>query len=97
MTEEAEKVTIEDIRKIKEAQSNAVLVTAQAEKAVALARVAELETNNIILGIYNKYDLKVGVDNIMENGNIVRKEETPTAEETKDTVPPPPETEQETQ
>ena len=84
MTEKVEVVTKEEIQQIKDAKNKAVLVTAQAERAVALARVAELETNNIILSIYNKYGLKVGVDNIMENGQIAKAEtakaETPDAE-----------------
>lgn len=67
-----EKITIEEQQAVQNAKTHAAIAKLQAEKLVALAQIAELEVKNIILSIYNKYSLKVGIDNILETGNIVR-------------------------
>ena len=36
------------------------------------AKLAELEAKNYILTIYNKYNIKNGIDQIVENGKIIR-------------------------
>jgi hypothetical protein len=69
----SEKVTTEELTAVRDAKNKAVFATNTAEKSRALAQVAELEAQNLILSLYNKYGLKVGDDVIMENGDIVRK------------------------
>jgi len=73
MTEKkVEQVSPEDMQRIRDAKNNTVLATAKAETAVAMSTNAELQANNLILSIYNKYGLVLGTDQIMENGNIVK-------------------------
>lgn len=75
MAEKVQQITPEEIQSIRDAKNRAVLATAQAERAVAVSRVVELEANNLILSIYNKYGLVSGQDNIMESGQIIRQED----------------------
>lgn len=72
----SEKITTEELNAVRDAKNKAVFATNTAEKARALAQVAELEAQNFILSLYNKYSLKIGDDVIMENGDIVRKTES---------------------
>lgn len=68
-----ESLTIEELQAILRAKARAVQLTSMAEKALADARVAELEAQNIILLTYNKYQLnQFAGDSITENGLINR-------------------------
>lgn len=70
---EPEKLTPTEIMQIRDAKTNAVITSTVAEKAYAQAKVAQLEVQNIILGICNKYRLDVSSgDNITEDGTIIR-------------------------
>lgn len=73
-----ESLTVEELQNILRAKGRSVQLMTMAEKAVADARIAELEVQNIILLTYNKYQLNQFVgDSISENGLIhrVRKNE----------------------
>lgn len=71
--EKPESLTIEELQAILRAKARAVQLTSMAEKALADARVAELEAQNIILLTYNKYQLnQFAGDSITENGLINR-------------------------
>jgi len=68
-----EALTVEELQNILRSKAKAVQLTLVAEKAVAEARVAELEAQNLILLTYNKYQLNQQAgDNITENGLIHR-------------------------
>ncbi|SRR6266581_3665219 len=68
-----ESLTMEELQNILRAKSKAVQLTVVAEKALAEARIAELEAQNIILLTYNKYQLNQAIgDSISENGLINR-------------------------
>lgn len=70
---EPEALTVEELQNILRAKAKTVQLTLIAEKALAEARVAELETQNLILLTYNKYQLNQNAgDNITENGLIHR-------------------------
>jgi hypothetical protein len=66
------KITQEELTAVLTARAKLTTTKLEAEKFVAIARVADLETTNLVLNIYNKYGLKVGTDNIREDGTIVR-------------------------
>ncbi len=61
-------ITKDELHAIGNAKQKAVLTSCE-------ARLAESEAKNLILQIYNKYGLKVGEDQILETGKIVRKPE----------------------
>lgn len=68
-----ESLTVEELQNILRAKGRSVQLMTMAEKAVADARIAELEAQNIILLTYNKYQLNQSVgDSISENGLINR-------------------------
>lgn len=68
-----ETLTVEELQGILRAKARAVQLTGMAEKALADARIAELEAQNIILLTYNKYNLNQSIgDSISENGVINR-------------------------
>ena len=68
----------EELQKILQAKARVIQLTTVAEKAVAEARVAELEAQNLILRIYNFYQLNQSVgDTISENGLINRVRNNP--------------------
>ena len=68
-----ETLTPEELQNILRAKAKAVHLTTLAEKALAEARISELEAQNIILLTYNKYQLNQSVgDSISENGLINR-------------------------
>lgn len=68
-----ETLTVEELQNILRAKGKAVQLTGLAEKALADARIAELEAQNIILLTYNKYQLNQNAgDSITENGLIHR-------------------------
>lgn len=63
----------EELQNILRAKARVMQLTTMAEKSVAEARVAELEAQNLILRIYNKYQLNQSAgDTISENGLINR-------------------------
>ncbi len=63
----------EEINQIKTLRNNAVHLTSLAEAAYAKARLAELEAQNYILQVFNKYKLSLADgDNINENGDVVK-------------------------
>jgi len=70
--EQLEEITQEDLRAVTNAKHKAILTESEAQKYVALARLAEAEAKNVILQVYNKYSLKVGQDQVLESGKIVR-------------------------
>ena len=74
-------LTQEEVHAVTVAKQRAVLANSEAEKAVALSRLADSEAKNLILQIYNKYSLKVGQDQILETGKIVRKVDVDAAKE----------------
>lgn len=67
-------LTPQEVQAVTAAKQKAILANAEAEKAVALSRLSESEAKNLILQIYNKYDLKIGQDQVLETGKIVRKQ-----------------------
>jgi hypothetical protein len=69
-----ETITKEELDAVKEARAKLANTKIEAEKFVAIHRVADLEATNLILSIYNKYNLKSGTDSIREDGTIVREE-----------------------
>jgi len=70
-----ESVSPEEINQIKTLRNNSVQLTAVAEKAYDKARTAELEAQNYILQVFNKYKLSLADgDNLTEDGNVVRGE-----------------------
>lgn len=77
-----DRISEEELRLINDLKSKAVLAVSQAERAAAVARIQELEVKNLVLTIYNKYNLVWGVDAIQENGQIVRKTQEAIKEET---------------
>ncbi len=69
-----ESISTIELEQIKTLRANAVQLTAVAELAYSKARTAELEAQNIILQILNKYKLSISDgENINENGEILRK------------------------
>lgn len=65
-------ITEEELNNINNLKQKVVLATANAETAVLLKKNAELEVNNYILNIYNKYDIKVKTDVISTSGEIIK-------------------------
>jgi hypothetical protein len=84
MSDNKEKLTSDELTTIANAKNKAVLAETEAQKAVALSRLAESEANNIILQLYNKYGLRIGQDQVHQDGTIVRVE--PTEQKTEETV-----------
>lgn len=78
----SENLTADELRIIGELKNKTVLLNTEAEKSVALAKLAESEAKNYILQIYNKYDLKIGKDQIIDTGEIKREEKTSSPEVT---------------
>lgn len=70
-----EQISADELNKIKALQSKAVLQATVAEKAYADARIADLEANNFMLTVYNKYKLVSGKDTITNDGSILRVKE----------------------
>lgn len=70
-----EHISDEELNKIKAMQTKTAYAAMVAEKAYADARIAELETNNYTLTIFNKYGLISGKDTISNDGTILRFEE----------------------
>ena len=81
----SEKILNEELLSIRNAQNKAALAKSEAEKSVAIAKIAELEVSNTILSVYNKYGLRAGVDSIKEDGTILRQE-TPEVVPTEEVV-----------
>ena len=71
---EVTSVTEEELTLVKIGRDRLSRAVLEAEKAVAIKQIADLELKNIILGIYNKYKLTAGVDSVLEDGTIVKPE-----------------------
>jgi len=69
------KLTEQELSQVKTAKLTVDLRQMEAAKFSAIARVTELEFENLILKIYMKYGLTPGVDQVMEDGTIVRAQE----------------------
>ena len=69
----SESLTKEELDAIAQFNQKTTLAKLEAEKAVALAKLAEVEATNLVLRVYNKYQLKAGIDRIAENGTILRQ------------------------
>ena len=69
-----ESISQQEIVAIQEVKRRADLARSEAEKAVALSQLAEANAKNLILQVYNKYSIKVGEDQILDTGKIVRKQ-----------------------
>jgi hypothetical protein len=69
------KLTEQELSQVKTAKLTVDLRQMEAAKFSAIARVTELEFENLILKIYMKYGLTPGVDQVMEDGTIVRSKE----------------------
>jgi len=72
----SERISDEELNKIKSLQAKASYAATLAEKYYSDARVAELEAHNFTLTVYNKYKLVSGKDSITNDGTILRLEET---------------------
>ncbi len=77
-----EKITDEDRNIISTVKNKAILAASQADKAVADAKVAELEYHNTVMKVFLKYGMGLN-DTIDETGSIKRtqKDETPEQEQ----------------
>jgi len=69
---EPEKVSQEDLTLVSNARNKLTQANLEAEKAVAIKHIAELELKNVILELFNKYKITYGVDSVMEDGTIVK-------------------------
>jgi len=67
-----EKILESELELIKQAKLKQENANLQAEKFVALLKISNLEFDNLVMTIYNKYGLKIGKDTILENGTIKR-------------------------
>jgi len=67
-----DKITQEELNAVSATRARAAATKMEAEKFVAIARVADLEATNVVISIYNKYRLLLGTDVIKEDGTIVR-------------------------
>lgn len=67
---EVRKISEEDLQVLKDTKNNTVLQQLNAEKAVAVSKMAQLEEENLIFKIYAKYDLKHGMHRVSNNGEI---------------------------
>jgi len=72
VVEEPLKITKEELESVKQGRLFVTNSTLEAEKAVAVKKIADLELKNTILSIYNKYKLTAGVDSILEDGTVVQ-------------------------
>lgn len=79
-----DRISQEELNKIKAYQSKAVYAATLAEKAYSDARVAELESHNYILTVYNKYRIVYGEDSITNDGLISRPDAKLNIEKTKE-------------
>lgn len=79
-----EEITQEEIKSVLVAKYNAQVADLEAQKSVALSKLAESNAENLILKIYNKYNLTIGVDKVLDNGKIVRG--NPVSEAKKETA-----------
>jgi hypothetical protein len=69
-----EKITNEELSNIRTARNKSIYMTAVAEKAYAQAHSAELEVQNLMLNLLNKYSLnRTNGEGITEDGTIIRK------------------------
>jgi hypothetical protein len=64
----------EEMDQIKALQNKRDMLSLQVDKFKALLESSELSFENTLLKIYNKYNLKVGIDQILESGKIEYKE-----------------------
>ena len=64
-TEEPLSITAEELQAFKDARERQNQVN-------SMKRIVDLELDNLILKLYNKYKLTVGLDSILENGTIVK-------------------------
>jgi hypothetical protein len=69
------KLTEQEVSQVKTAKLTVELRQMEAAKFAAVARATELEFENLILRLYMKYGLTPGVDQVMEDGTIVRAQE----------------------
>lgn len=67
-----EKITEGELELIKQARGKQETANLQAEKFVALLKIANLEFDNLVISVYNKYGLRVGKDTILDSGVINR-------------------------
>ena len=72
MDEKIDTISAEELNAIKNVKAAAIQATNMAETAYSNARIKELEAKNLILTIYNKYSVRVGIDEITEDGVIHR-------------------------
>jgi hypothetical protein len=72
------KITDEEIKAIKTNSDNLEKAIAEADKALAARRISDLEGQNYVLSLFNKYGLRIGKDKIYFDGTIerVKVEET---------------------
>ena len=71
VVEEERKISTEDLNTVKDAKNNTVLQQLNAEKSVAISKMAQLEEENLIFKLYLKYNLTHGVHSITSEGVIV--------------------------
>lgn len=67
-----ERITEGELELIKQSRAKQETANLQAEKFVALLKIANLEFDNLVMNVYNKYGLRVGKDTILESGVINR-------------------------
>jgi hypothetical protein len=64
----------EEMEQIKALQNKREMLLLQVDKFKALLESSELAFENTLLRLYNKYNLKIGIDRILESGKIEYKE-----------------------
>jgi hypothetical protein len=69
-----ESIPSEEMEQLKTIKNNSNFLSLQVEKFQALLESSELSFENAVLKLYNKYNLKVGEDQILESGKINYKE-----------------------
>jgi len=73
-----EKISAEDLLLLHDMKAKTVISVTTAEKAYAQSRAAESEAKYVILSLFCKYGLRPGIDNIMDDGKIIKGEEKQT-------------------
>jgi hypothetical protein len=74
VVDKIESIPSEEMEQLKDIKNKSVLLSLQVEKFQALLESSEISFENAILKLYNKYNLKLGEDQILESGKINYKE-----------------------
>ena len=70
--EKVETLTQDELNTLNVLRGRVTLAESDAQRALAVAKLADSEVKNFVLQVYNKYDMKIGKDQLLDDGTIKR-------------------------